>query len=333
MDSFKRLVVQARQVYAFSHASILGAGDWALDTATHGLEFMLDKFWDPVHGGWFFTTRLDGAPLDPRKDTYAHAFVLFALAYNARASGEREPLHWATRTLDLMEDRLEDTTHGGFFEAASPSWELLSEPRRQNPHMHLLEAFLALYEVTEESRYRDWARRIADLLRGRFQDEQSGCLGEYFTEDWQPAAGDKGQSTEPGHHFEWVWLLHEYARLMNDESVLENAKALFAFASKHGVDPNDGLCFDEVSRSGEILRDTKRMWPQTEFVKALVARGETDAAKVLLDRVFEAYIKHGHGGWSDHLTREGEVFSKDMPATSIYHITLCLSEVLRTIES
>ncbi len=337
-DTYKRLVSTTRQIYAFSHAALLGAPAWALETAAHGLEFLRDKFWDTRNEGWFLTTTLDGEPLDRRKDSYAHAFVLFALAYYYRASEDSEALRVAEHTLELLEAHLLDREHGGFLEATNESWEPLAQPRRQNPHMHLLEAFLALRQATGESRYLEHAQALAQLFRSRFLDPERGCLGEYFEADWAVAPGDVGQLLEPGHHFEWVWLLHQYASITGDESTRAEAEQLFVFAERHGVDAEHGGVFDAIDRGGRVRRDTKRLWPQTELIKALVARYEASGDAAILEplqgalrHVFRHYVDPRHRGWRDHLTREGELHVDLMPATSVYHITLALSEVMRVL--
>ena len=43
--------------------------------------------------------------------------------------------------------------------------------------------------------------------------DRDGALGEYFEEDWTPLRGPVGSVVEPGHQFEWAWVLGEYARL------------------------------------------------------------------------------------------------------------------------
>ena len=61
-------------------------------------------------------------------------------------------------------------------------------PRRQNPHMHLLEALLALHVATGE---KNWLRRagaLVDLFKRRFVDPQTGALIEFFGEDWSAGA-------------------------------------------------------------------------------------------------------------------------------------------------
>jgi len=336
---YKRLVSQSRQVYVFSHAALLGAPAWARATARHGLDFIMERFWDARHGGFFLTTELSGEPRDRRKDSYAHAFVLFAMAYYYEASQDSEALRIASGTLDLLERHLADPVHGGFREVASERWEPLSEVRRQNPHMHLLEAFLALYRVSGERRYLEHAHAVVRLLEERFVDGEEGALGEYFTDDWKPYPDARGQVLEPGHHFEWVWLLHQYAAATQRDSLLTDADRVFRFAFRWGVDPDDGGVFDEINRRRQVVRDTKRLWPQTELIKALVARYETrtdgetlEQLQHALEHCFSGYVDPRHRGWNDHLTRTGEVFSEYMPATSVYHIMLALSEAIRLLE-
>ena len=109
------------------------------------------------------------------------------------------------------------------FEGAGEAWEVRVGPRRQNPHMHLLEALLALG-------WRAEADALVRLFHERFYDEKSGSLAELFDERWQPLATPEGRIVEPGHNFEWVWLLHGRSA----------APGLFDFAYRHGVDADGG---------------------------------------------------------------------------------------------
>jgi mannose/cellobiose epimerase-like protein (N-acyl-D-glucosamine 2-epimerase family) len=176
------------------------------------------------------------------------------------------------------------------------------------------------------------------LQRRRFVDPERGCLLELFGDDWQPRPGDEGRSVEPGHHFEWVWLLHASARALGDESALSQAERLFAFGERHGVDPEYGGVYDEVDPEGSVRRDTKRLWPQTEYVKALAARAETrpdpprlEALRGAVGRLFERYACREHAGFHEHLRRDGRVFSEFMPATSVYHVAFSLAEAARVL--
>lgn len=347
LDRDKRMRVQARQIYVFSHAHRLGwvppvGGPSALDAARGGFEFLTRHYWHGDGGGFVFSTTRDGTPADTRIETYEQAFALFAFAWYHRASGDPEALTWATRTLAFLDEQLADPVHGGFFENLPHDL-----PRRQNPHMHLLEAFLALHATTADPAYLDRARAIVDLFRDKFFDTRTGTLGEFFTTDWTPAPGTAGQIVEPGHHFEWVWLLRRYADATDDDT-RDMADALYAFASTHGCDhapgPAQGLAFDSVLRRGADARlghgtsldDNKRLWVQTEAIKAQLARLEggadpvaSERLEILLERLFGLYLAVGHGNWQDHLDTNGAAIAQSAPASSFYHLFLCLTEVLR----
>lgn len=348
LDLEKRMRVQARQTYVYSHAHLLGwnppaGGPAALDAAANGFAFLTENFWNPEGGGFIFSTTRDGTPADRRVEAYEQAFALFACAWYHRANGERAALDWAGRIVDFLDTTLWDPEHGGYYE--NPSRDL---PRRQNPHMHLLEALLAMHAATGDDAWLTRARAIADLFRERFYEAGTGTLGEFFEADWSPAPGTAGQTVEPGHHFEWVWLLARYAEATGERTDIE-AAALYRFAEDHGTDrapgPASGLGYDSVLRRGEderlghgtSLDENKRLWVQTEAIKAQlvqIERGDGDPAaaerlETLLDRLFGLYLTVGHGNWQDHLDRGGHGFAERAPASSLYHLFLALTEVLR----
>lgn len=347
LDRNKRMRVQARQIYVYSHAHLLGwtppaGGPAAREVAAGGFNFLTRNYWRPDGGGFIFATDRDGAPADTRIEAYEQAFALYALAWYHRATNDPDALDWAARTVDFIDAELADPEHGGYFE--NPARDL---PRRQNPHMHLLEALLAWHATTGDAAWLERARNIIELFRTRFLDPATGTLGEFFEADWSPAPGTAGQTVEPGHHFEWVWLLRRYSEASGDSTDAE-AAALYDFAVTHGIDgapgPARGLAYDSVLRAGKDSRlghgtpldDNKRLWVQTEAIKAQTARLErgpdADAAARLdglLEQLFARYLAIGHGNWQDHLDVSGDALAETAPASSFYHLFLCLTEVLR----
>jgi mannose/cellobiose epimerase-like protein (N-acyl-D-glucosamine 2-epimerase family) len=326
-DDYKRLLVQARQVYAFSRGAELGAGPWALEAAQAAFEFLGARFWDAGRGGWHRTVSLDGEPLDRRLASYDCAFVLFAMAHYFRATADGEALLTAERTLDALDSRLADPNGLGYLDSDEER-----ALRHQNPQMHLLEAFLALHAATGETHYLERAERLVDLLSERLLDPVSGCLGENFDARWQPA----DERVEPGHQFEWAWLLDQFDRVAPGTAAAACAGRLFQFGTRHGVDAELGGVFDLVDRRGVVLSDSKRLWPQLEQVQALAVHfegGRSPGAEAALERAlagcFERYRCPAHAGWLEQLARDGSVLQATMPATSVYHVVAALSEVVR----
>ncbi len=337
-EPHKRLLVQARQLWVFSHVARLGGPEFCLGAARHGYRF-LQKYRDDRHGGWYLTATPEGQPANRRKDTYVHAFVLLALTEYARATGESGPLEEAATTFELMQRHLGHPTAGGFYEAAQEDWTPLGGARRQNPHMHLLEALLSLHSATGGAGTLEVARDLVALFRDRFFDRGSGALAEHFDEDWRRAEGEPGELVEPGHQFEWVWLLHAAAEVDPSLRLKGETEQLFRFADAYGVDREAGGVYDAIDRDGRVLRAAKRLWPQTEYVQARAARvlagggaAEREALEQALAHCFERYVRPG-GGWHEQLDREGRVISQELRATSVYHIVQALTDAVRALQS
>lgn len=326
-EPFRRVRVQARQIYVFAAAHLMGWDGPALDIAWRGYEHLTARAWQ-AEGGWAHKLDCDGEVIDGMRDAYDHAFVLLALAWLHRATGEPGPLVWAERTLAWIDAVLVDPMHGGYRESAPDV-----VPRRANPHMHLLEALLALFDATRDFAYLDRADRLVRLFRERFFDERSASLREFFTAEWAPAAAEAGRQREPGHHFEWAWLLdaHE-ARLGGDRGA--EIAALTAFADSHGTNPDTGLVHDVVDESGATISTTHRLWCQTEAIRTrlmLAARGtagEAGKAAQLADKVFHFHLAtRPEGLWNDRVDLAGRPTDEAVPASSLYHLMTLIWEI------
>jgi mannose-1-phosphate guanylyltransferase/mannose-6-phosphate isomerase len=326
-EPFRRIRVQARQIYVFAAAHLLGWDGPALDIAWRGYEHLTARGWQ-VGGGWAHKLDCDGKVIDGMRDAYDHAFILLALAWLHRATGEPEPLVWAERTLAWIDAVLVDPVHGGYRESVPDV-----VPRRANPHMHLLEALLALFDATRDFAYLDRADRLVRLFRERFFDDGSASLREFFSAEWAPAAAEAGRQREPGHHFEWAWLLDAHEARLGGDCDAEIA-ALTAFADSHGTNPVTGLVHDVVDESGATISTTHRLWCQTEAIRTrlvLAARGragEAGKAAQLADKVFHFHLAtRPEGLWNDCVNLAGRPTDSAVPASSLYHLMTLMWEI------
>ena len=330
----KRLMVQCRQLYVLSHGALLGERSGTV-AAERGYAFLQRAYRDRTHGGWYFRATPDGTPMDRGKDLYGHAFLLFALAYLHRAFAAPDAIALAADTFDVLSRKLA-TPNGGFWDGADEIWAPQTGLRRQNPHMHLLEALLALHEATGEQRWLDESARLVRLLLERFYDPATGTLGESFGADWAPDA-ERGHIIEAGHHYEWVWLLHRYQIQSGDTRADVAADALFATAERHGFDPEHGGLHDHINRTGTPLTMTRRIWPVTEAIKAQIARIEAGRPVVagqpdrLIRHLFADFLRPARHGWIETLTREGAPMQTTLPGSTPYHLFLAAAEVARVL--
>jgi len=325
---FKRTRVTCRQIYVFSHAAVLG---WkpGFELAEHGVEF-LRRSWLGAGLGWPRSVTRAGEILDPTPDLYDIAFVLFALGWYVRATGDKSAAAWARQTLDLVETQMRWPSGPGFMhERPTMGW------RVQNPHMHLLEAMLACFEATSEARYAEVAVELSDLFRERFFNRATKTLAEVFTEQWVPAAGDAGRVVEPGHQFEWAWILSRLTKLLGRETS-ELVRELIAFAEGFGVDRSSYVTYNQVRDDGFPLDRGSRIWPNAERIKAHIALydmfGEDPIPAVAqsVNVLFDRFLRTDTPGlWIDHFNAKGEPISQQVPASTLYHVFLSFSETLR----
>jgi mannose/cellobiose epimerase-like protein (N-acyl-D-glucosamine 2-epimerase family) len=336
----RHLLVQARLTYVFSHAALMGGGAGARAAAEHGFATLTRAFLAP-DGGWYRHVNTDGSVADPSRDFYDLAFVMFALAWYARLSGEPRALALADATWDFLSLRMADPQHGGFVENWLPGTDP-ALPRRQNPHMHLLEALLALHVAAPHGGWLDRARDLVAFFERALLDPGTGTLIEFLTADLKPAPGREGRWREPGHHFEWVWLLHDFHRHTGETGALEMADLLYDFGARHGLERHPGKpggVFDGVNADGSIASDAKTLWPQTEYIKACVARaedGRDPQAWSLVEahlRVLAAHYMRPDGAtWHNQISRDGASMQAMTPARVLYHLFLAIAEVDRVRE-
>ena len=324
----KRMRSQARQVYAFAVAKQRGWDGPADRLIAHGIDFMAGKG-RTDRGGWVRTLNVDGSVADPVEDAYDHSCVLLALAH-AHMSGHPDALRLGEETFAFLDAHLEDSRMTGFLETSGVEGE-----RRSNPHMHLLEAFLAWHQATGERAYLRRASRIIDLFRSHFFDAESWTLGEYFDDSWKPVAGEKGTWTEPGHHFEWASLLVDFAARSGQTDLNGFARKLYASAVANGLNRATGLSYGAVSRQGLPLDTVSRSWPQAEAVKAAIAldgSGGPDLKPEIEARVGRLFRWHIDpaplGLWIDRIDERGRSLATDVPASIFYHLVYALTQYL-----
>jgi mannose/cellobiose epimerase-like protein (N-acyl-D-glucosamine 2-epimerase family) len=329
----KRAMVQARQIYCARMAMELGACDraTALRAASHGIQFLTKRY--TLHnGGFIHSTDCDGEPLDLTPDLYAQAFALFGQAH-AYALEPRVELR--ERALALVRYlRTERRTAGGGFTEIHEGQILY----RANPLMHLLEAAVTWMETDPDPTWRELADELVTLCRSKLIDRESGMLAENFDEFWAPLRTDGRFVFEPGHQYEWIWLLGRYEKLTG-VSLSTVRTGLFARSEKYGVCPRRKCVHDEVWNDFTPKSRGSRFWTQCERIKAALQLGAeapraqresyTRAADEALTTLFLFLETPTPGLWFDAWTEEGEFKNQPARASALYHIVGALSEYLK----
>jgi mannose/cellobiose epimerase-like protein (N-acyl-D-glucosamine 2-epimerase family) len=310
-----RAMACARQLYVFSEAG---------DAAHAGQLFhaMRRYFHDARRGGWFYSVDLEGAPLDTTKDLYTHAFVIFACAHYAAATGDRDALQIIADTTSLVQSRF--AAPGGLLHAAlEADFSGVRTGALQNPLMHLTEAYLAAHETTGDPAYESMLARLAEAIAGTFLHAPTGAIAEL-------PIGSADNRLEPGHQFEWFYLVKRAGPVVAASGLEAHLSRAFDFARQYGVDRTTGGVCAALDETGAVKDATQRIWAQTEYLRALATRGRPEDRETLALQIprFQARFLHARG-WYECITPGGEVARADMPSTTPYHLATAYASLTR----
>jgi mannose-6-phosphate isomerase len=316
----RRARVQVRQVYAYAHAPQLGWRGDPEPLVRGGLTHFLQRY---RRGDGLFRTRCaaDGAPLDERAFLYDQAFVLLALAASQRVLGPQPWLIGEADALLAALQRLLGRAGPGFYSGLPERLPLLA-----NPHMHLLEAALAWRDISVAPVWQELVSGITELALSHLIDARSGALLESFDEDWRRRRDESGRLIEPGHLFEWAWLLQR----AGGAAAQQAAVRLIEVAEQHGV--RDGVALNALLDDFSVRDPQARLWPQTERLKAnarLAARrpqcwvSVAQAAATLM-RYLDVLPR---GLWHDRMTEAGAFVIEPSPASTLYHLVAAALEL------
>ncbi len=336
LNAVRRVRVQARQVYVYALATERGWFD-GQDIAERTFDFMIDKGLSPDgNAGFVHLIHPDYSVKSDRRDFYDHAFYLLSCAWMHRVFKTPKALTLARDIRAMMQSKM-SSPYGGWAECVPDGQHALT-PRRQNPHMHFLEASMALYDATQDVTHLDDAKAVFHLFTKHFYDVEHVFIREFFTDSWTRLSGEKGGSAEPGHAAEWVWLLWEFEK-RTGLSTERYAHALYATCIKPDIFLNDEEFYD-----GTHIRKTKRLWVQTELIKAHLAQIErgvtlskeplenTQLAKDMAAKAiakFRTVYLNSNGTWIDQIDENGKPCAKTVPTSTFYHILCMISEAVR----
>ncbi|MBI2751597.1 MAG: AGE family epimerase/isomerase [Burkholderiales bacterium] len=328
------LTGQCRLIYAMAVGHELTQDARYLDAARRGANFLLERFHDPLHGGFFYAVTADGKPHAVHKQAYGQAFAVLALATLARVDTAHAQ-RWQTEGLRAWDEArlgLRDPSGGLYVETARNFPPQAGGPRTQNPVMHMFEALLALLEALSGDaaiRLRADARQLGDFVVYKLLEglpDGSARIPEWYDASggsWKPQpTRDKGGYIDLGHQFEWTHLLLKAGALGVSPVYASVAERLLQYALKLGYDDLVGGAFDRCSPDQAAVERGKGDWQQYEALHGLIAAAAATGKPDLwrryeqtLDLVRAELIEQGG---ACRLVRCGKELSEPYHATSMH---------------
>jgi sulfoquinovose isomerase len=275
------LIHTTRMTHCFALAHLQGIPGYA-PWIDHGIAALQQgSLRDARHGGWFSEAGRGGD-----KSAYLHAFVALA-ASSASAAGRPAARALLAEAMGVIEQHFWSEEEGALRENLCHDWVREEAYRGANSNMHATEAFLALADVTADTRWLQRALRIVERVIHGHALAGKYVVVEHFDAHWQPlleynderrADPFRPYGSTPGHSFEWArLLLHLEAALTRAGLVapgwlLEDARGLFARACADAwqADGVPGLVYN-LDWQGRPVERARLHWVQAEAIAAAAA--------------------------------------------------------------
>lgn len=214
-DAPKSAVMVMRMLWAFSAI----AGQYPESGARKDADLMYDfvkrYFLDREMGGVYWALNADNSVENPKKQSYAIGFAIYALSRYNITTGCKEALDIALGLFQDHEEHCWDALNGGYIEALQRDWSPIDDMRlsdkdknsvfTMNTHLHILEPYTTLYEASGDQRVKEAIVRLLEIFCDRMYNPDTRHLGLFFDKDWTL----QDNEISYGHDIEASWLMWE----------------------------------------------------------------------------------------------------------------------------
>lgn len=264
-DSDKSVVLTGRILWTFSMAHRLFKEAGYLTLADKAYQQLIKHFFDPEHGGVYWSVKADGKPGDTKKQVYGNAFAMYGLSEYYRVTNFPPALEKAKELFNLIEKHAFDPKNGGYREAFARDWSatddyILSKSpwiKSMNTHLHLVEAYTNLYSVWPDPKLKIQTTNMLESILTHIINGKTNRMQMFFDETWKP----KDNIISYGHDIEASWLLLETAEVLHDEKLIEKVKkksVQMAEAASSGLSPDGALNYEYDPETKHTK--TERSW-------------------------------------------------------------------------
>lgn len=282
----KGLIQQARHLWMLSTWYERRAPTPTLaELAAQQFSFLRQSFVDATDGAFVYKVSRDGGRVvDGRKQLFAESYAIYALSTYGRVFQVSDATALALARFESIDASRHDAVNGGYDQRGDPGELPAGAAKDTNTHLHLMEAFTALYEATADAGVAARLDELVELFATRLR-QPSGYVHAAFTLDWALVGAPR---VSYGHDLETAWLLLEAARVVGrsaDPAVTGAALAIAAHAAARGFDTALGGYFEAGVPDAAPDDLDKVWWVQFEAIEGLWWANALSGDALYLDRL------------------------------------------------
>lgn len=299
----------------------------------------LTEFVNPKGGYYWAKSSSNSFVHDAENTNMAQAFVLYGLVAYAQLYPCNTLDEAIEKQVNFIENTLYDTENGGYIDGFDEHWTLGNSPTKAlGTHLHLLEAFVKLYQYQKSEKVAKRIEELIELITQNFITKDTYDCLHRLTPDWKPLPNE----IWAGHNAECSWILCNAAKAINNKKLLKQCEDLSLKMMKEVIDKafdiNGGVF--NVLENNIPTENVKVWWVQAETVLGLLNCYSITNENRYKDQAIELinYIS------TNCIAKSGEwyteIFSDGQPNTSIpivhfwksmYHTIRYYAEVTKNL--
>jgi mannobiose 2-epimerase len=342
------VVLYARILWSFSAGYAYTKDAIYKERALQIYKVLNDYFFDAESGGYIWLVATGGAPLQTRKQIYAQAFVIYALAELYKIEPQQKILDEAFALYHLIEKYSYDKAAGGYIEALDQAWQPIEDMRlsdkdlnaakTMNTHLHILEAYTNLYAISRDEKLKSCIEGLLDVFTAKIICSKNGHLQLFFNRDWEPLSNTQSY----GHDVEASWLIMKAAELVYGKDLpqhLINVCNTLASVTVQGL-LSDGSLANE--RKSDKINKERHWWVQAEALVGFYYMGlrtkdlqYLQFADHIWNYIYKEIKDHDKGEWFWGRDENGRIL-QDQDKVGIwkcpYHNSRACLEILKILK-
>jgi mannobiose 2-epimerase len=216
-----------------------------------------------------------------------------------------------------------DPKHGGWVEHFDRDWTPILKPgpdapvevgglKSANAHLHLMEAFTELYEVTKDPEVGKSLEEAMKLNATYFYPPDAGKSCFHRQLDWQPVTAPSSAGLSYGHNVEFAWLYVRAQEVLGQTPSWDHFEAHINHALKYGADHQRGGLYSRGADDQPATDTDKVWWVEAEMMAALtdaLRHKSNPAYSEALDKLNDFILKYQadpkDGIWFDTVAADG----------------------------
>jgi mannobiose 2-epimerase len=169
-----------RQIYGFTCGYLLSGDETYLESASEGVEYLLEHAWDREYGGWYDLLDENGNPKETTKTVPYQLYTNVGLAQYYFVTGDTKVLNRIRESLRIRKTFAKDNIRGGYYQALARDLSVSDSSKSKHSHYGYTSSLLLnMMLFTRDEETGRFAEELMQLSIENMTDPDNGWFNGF----------------------------------------------------------------------------------------------------------------------------------------------------------